>query len=226
MNLFFFGVYPYLAGTIFLLGSIFRYEREQDGWTSYSSQLLASKRYMLWASNLWHVGILLLFLGHFVGMLTPFWEWLGVGVLVHEWIAMVAGITFGIVAMIGGTLLLLRRYLNSRVRANTRFNDLVVLIWILITLLLGLGTEYITIPALLHGNTAIMSNLEAYVQSIATFRPDPAQLNAIPWIFKVHILFGMTVFLIFPFTRLVHIWTVPLNYLVRRYQIVRARRMA
>ncbi len=224
MNLFFFGVYPYVAGTIFLLGSILRYERDQDGWGSYSSQLLASKRYMLWSSNLWHIGIVLLFLGHFVGLLTPAWRWLGVGVLMHEWIAMAAGVIFGIMAMIGGILLLLRRYLNSRVRANTRWNDLVVLIWILITLILGLSTEFITIPALLHGNTAIMSGLEAYVQSIATFRPDPAQLNAVPVIFKIHMLFGMTVFLIFPFTRLVHIWTVPLNYLLRRPQIVRARR--
>lgn len=219
-----FGVYPYIAGTIFLVGSIVRYEREQDGWGSYSSQLLASRGYMLWASNLWHIGILMLFLGHFVGLLTPVFRWLGVAPLLHEWIAMLAGVSFGAIAMIGGVLLLLRRFFNARVRANSRFNDFFILIWVLLTLLLGLGTEASTIPALLHGDAATLQLLEAYVHGIASFRPDPDVIAGIPLIYKVHLLFGMTVFLLFPFTRLVHIWTVPLNYLTRRYQIVRARR--
>ncbi len=223
-NYIFFGVYPYLAGTVFLVGSLLRYEFDQAGWSTYSTQLLASRRYMLWASNLWHVGILLVFGGHFIGMLTPVFEWLRVPAIAHQWIAFTAGTAFGTIAMIGGLMLLLRRYVNPSVRAAGRFSDLLILVWLLVTLGLGLGTQAITLPDLLHGNVANMDIFRAYLEGLATFRPHPALLMQIPIIFKVHMLFGMTVFLLFPFTRLVHIWTVPLNYLVRRYEIVRARR--
>lgn len=224
MNLVLFGVYPYLAGTIFLLGSILRYEREQDGWSAYSSQLLAPRRYMLWASNLWHVGIILIFLGHFVGMLTPFFEWIGVPPLTHQWIAFTAGTTFGAVAMLGGVMLLLRRAMNSHVRAAGRFNDLFILVWLCVTLGFGLGTQVVTVHDLLIGNVANMDVFRAYLQGLVIFHPNPSLLIGIPLIYKIHMLLGMTVFLLFPFSRLVHIWTVPLNYLTRQYQIVRARR--
>lgn len=225
MNLLLFGVYPYLAGTVFLLGSILRYEREQDGWSAYSTQLLASRSYMMWASNLWHIGILLIFAGHFVGMLTPFFEWLGVPPITHQWIAFTAGTSFGAIAMLGGVMLLLRRFLNPHVRAAGRFGDLFILLWLLVTLGLGLGTQVRTVQDLLAGNVANMELFRSYLQGIVIMHPDPSLVRGVPLIYKVHMLFGMTVFLLFPFTRLVHIWTVPLNYLVRRYQIVRARRV-
>lgn len=226
MNFLLFGVYPYIAGTIFLLGSALRYEREQDGWGAYSTQLLASRRYMLWASNLWHIGVLIIFAGHFVGMLTSFFEWLGVPPLAHQWIAFVTGTTFGIIAMLGGVMLLLRRVLNPRVRATGRFSDLFILLWLLVTLILGLGTQIQTVRDLLHGNVANMDIFRRYLQGLVMLRPDPALIRGVPLIYKIHMFFGMTVFLLFPFTRLVHIWTVPLNYIGRRYQIIRARRTA
>ncbi len=225
-NSIFFGVYPYLAGTVFLVGSILRYEFDQAGWTTYSTQLLASRRYMMWASNLWHIGILFVFAGHFIGMLTPIFEWLHVPAVTHQWIAFSAGTTFGVVAMLGGVMLLLRRYVDPSVRAAGRFSDMLILVWLLVTLGLGLGTQAITLPELLRGNVANMDIFRMYLEGLVTLRPDPALLIHIPVLYKVHMLFGMTVFLLFPFTRLVHIWTVPLNYLVRRYEIVRARRTA
>ena len=177
MNLALFGIYPYLAGSVFLVGSLLRYEREQDGWGAYSSQLFGSRTYMLWASNLWHIGILLVFLGHFFGMVTPVFEWLRVPPLAHQWIAFAAGTTFGSLAMLGG-------------------------------------------------NAGDMETFQAYLQSLVLLHPDPGLLSAVPLIYRIHMLCGMTVFLLFPFTRLVHIWTVPFNYLTRRYQLVRARRTA
>ena len=226
MNLIVFGVYPYLAGTVFIVGSLLRYEREQDGWGAYSSQLLGSRRTMVWASNLWHAGILLVFLGHFVGMLTPFFEAVGVPPLAHQWIAFTAGTAAGTIAMIGGVMLLCRRFFNSRVRAASRFSDFFILLWLLATLGIGLATQAVTARDLVNGNVGSMTIFEAYLHSLATLRPHPALLAPVPMIYKVHMFFGMTVFLLFPFTRLVHIWTVPFNYLVRRYQIVRARRTA
>lgn len=226
MNLVLFGVYPYLAGTVFIVGSLLRYEREQDGWGAYSSQLLGSRRTMLWASNLWHAGILLVFCGHFVGMATPIFELIGVPPLTHQWIAFSAGTGAGTIAMIGGVMLLFRRFFNSRVRAASRFSDFFILFWLLVTLGLGLVTQASTVRELLQGSVGNMKIFQAYVQGLAILRPQPALLAPVPMIYKIHMLFGMTVFLLFPFTRLVHIWTVPLNYLVRRYQIVRARRAA
>lgn len=226
MNFALFGIYPYLAGSVFLVGSLLRYEREQDGWGAYSSQMLGSRTYMLWASNLWHIGILLVFLGHFFGMVTPVFEWLGVPPLAHQWIAFAAGTAFGSLALLGGVLLLLRRFLNSRVRAASRFSDLFILVWLLITLSLGLGTQWLTLHDLLGGNVGDMKTFQAYLQGLVLLRPDPELLSAVPLVYRIHMLCGMTVFLLFPFTRLVHIWTVPFNYLTRRYQLVRARRTA
>lgn len=226
MNFMLFGIYPYLAGTVFLIGSLLRYEREQDGWGAYSSQLLGSRTYMLWASNLWHIGVLVVLLGHFFGMVTPVFEWLGVPPLAHQWIAFSAGTAFGSIAMIGGVMLLLRRFANSRVRAASHVSDLLILLWLLATLALGLGTQWLTLSGLLRGSVGDMTLLRGYVQSLVLLRPDPALLSTVPLIYKLHILSGITVFLLFPFTRLVHIWTVPVNYLTRRYQIVRARRTA
>ena len=179
---------------------------------------------MMWASNLWHVGILVVFLGHFFGMLTPVFEWMGVAPVPHQWLAFIAGTSFGAIAMIGGVMLLLRRFLNPRVRAASRFGDLFILIWLLVTLGLGLFTQVHTVRDLLHGDVANMYIFRAYLQGLATLHPNPTLLINVPIIYKIHMLFGMTVFLLFPFTRLVHIWTVPLNYVIRRYQIVRARR--
>ncbi len=226
MNLMLFGVYPYLAGTVFLVGSLLRYEREQDGWGAFSTQLLGSRRTMLWASNLWHAGVLLVLTGHFVGMLTPFFDIIGVPPLTHQWIAFSSGTAAGTIAMIGGVMLLFRRFFNSRVRAASRFSDFFILFWLLLTLGLGLATQALTVRDLLQGSVGYMTIFEAYLQGLAVLHPDPSVLASVPLIYKLHMLFGMTVFLLFPFTRLVHIWTVPLNYLVRRYQIVRARRTA
>jgi len=222
-NLFFFGIYPYIAGTVFLVGSAIRYDREQYGWTSSSSQLLGSRRDLRWGSNLWHVGILFIFAGHFVGLLTPIFAWLGVGPLPHQWLAAIAGVTFGLVALVGGLLLLRRRLFNAKVRAAGRTNDVFILLWLLATLALGLSTQMVTVPDLLAGHVANMEILSRYLKGIVAFQPHPALLAHIPLVYRVHMFLGMTVFLVFPFTRLVHIWTVPVNYLVRPYQMVRAK---
>ena len=224
---FFYGVYPYLAGTIFLLGSLVRFEREQYTWKSDSSQLL-SGRYLRAGSNLFHVGILAIFAGHFVGLLTPHavFRALGVSDLAHQYIAIGAGAVFGSLCMMGGVILLLRRLLNRRVRVNSRFMDIFILAWLLATLSLGLSTLPVSIGHASHGDPGAMLALATWAQSIVTFQPNPAAIAGVDTIFKVHLFFGMTVFLLFPFSRLVHIWSMPIGYLVRAYQVVRTKRKA
>lgn len=229
MNLesFLYGVYPYLAGTVFLIGSWIRFDREQYTWKTDSTQLL-SKRNMRLASNLFHIGIIAIFFGHLIGLLTPHSVFLALGVsdMAHQNLAIAAGSIFGTLCLIGGTMLWLRRVTNPRVRAAGRRMDVFILSWILLTLLLGLSTIPVSMNHAAHGNPGVMIALAEWAQSVVTFRADPSLLKDVDLIFKIHLFFGMTLFLLFPFSRLVHIWSVPLGYLGRAYQIVRTKRLA
>jgi nitrate reductase gamma subunit len=227
MNLhnFLYGVYPYIALSVFLLGSWVRFDREQYSWKSDSSQLL-SKANLRLGSNLFHIGILAIFGGHLVGLLTPHHVFTGLGVsdMAHQMVAIWAGSIFGLCCLLGGTILWLRRMTNARVSATSRRSDKFILTWLLMTLLMGLSTIPVSIGHANAGNPSVMIALADWVQSILSLRPAPALLDNVDLIFKVHLFFGMTVFLVFPFTRLVHVWSAPFSYLSRPYQIVRSKR--
>jgi len=222
---FLYGIYPYIALTVFLLGSWLRFDREQYSWKSDSSQLL-SKANMRLGSNLFHVGIIAIFFGHAVGLLTPHsvFKALGVSDMAHQMIAIWAGSIFGGMCLLGGVILWLRRMLNARVSAASRGSDKFILTWLLITLLIGLSTIPVSISHATHDNPGVMIALAEWVQSIIYLHPDPSLLNGVDTIFKVHLFFGMTVFLVFPFTRMVHVWSAPFGYIGRPYQIVRSKR--
>ncbi len=228
MNLhdFFFGVYPYLAGTVFILGNWLRFDREQYTWKSDSSQLL-SKKYMRVASNMFHIGIICIFFGHLGGLLTPHSWVLAAGItdLAHQYMAMILGIIFGLTCLTGGIMLWLRRLYNRRIRATSRLRDIFILGWIMATLLLGLSTIPVSWGHAGHNDPATMIALTTWAQSIVTFSPVPAAIAGVHLAFKVHVVMGMTIFLLFPFTRLVHVWSVPVQYLGRAYQIVRLKRV-
>lgn len=220
-----YGVYPYIALVIFAMGSWIRFDHEQYTWKSDSSQLL-SKRYMRFASNVFHIGMLGIFFGHLVGLLTPheFIRGLGVSDMAHQGIAIFAGTIFGLMVLLGGCILWLRRMFNKRVRAASRWMDINILGWLLLTACLGLSTIPFSIGHAEHGDASVMINLANWVQSVVTLQPQPELIKNVDTVFKVHIFFGLSVFLFFPFTRLVHIWSAPVGYLFRAYQIVRAKR--
>lgn len=227
MNLhnFIYGVYPYIALSVFLFGSLVRFDREQYTWKSDSSQLLA-KANMRVASNLFHIGVLAIFAGHAVGLLTPHgvFRALGVSDMAHQMIAIWAGTIFGTLCLIGGAMLWVRRIFNTRVSVVSRGSDKFILTWLLITLMLGLSTIPVSIGHANEGNPGVMIALAEWVQSIVYLHPNPALLTEVDTIFKVHLFFGMTVFLVFPFTRMVHVWSAPFGYVARPYQIVRTKR--
>lgn len=218
-----FGWYPYLCLTVFLVGSWLRFDREQYSWRSGSSQLLR-RRQLSWGSNLFHVGILIIFMGHFVGLLTPIWvfDTIGISHEFKQWMAIVVGGVAGIACFIGITLLVHRRLLDSRIRKTSSFGDIAVLLMLYAQLTLGL----LTIPiSLNHLDGGEMVRFMTWAQGILTLQPGVSSLiaEANP-IFKLHLFLGMTIFLVFPFTRLVHIWSAPIWYLGRRgYQVVRSR---
>ncbi len=220
-----FGIYPYICLAVFFLGSLIRFDRDQYTWKSDSSQLLRTGS-LRWGSNLFHAGVLILFFGHFVGMLTPhalYEHFMSAGA--KQIMAIVVGGVAGLMGIIGLSLLLHRRLTDPRIRATSKTSD-IVLLWLLwIQLALGLATIPLSAQ---HLDGSMMMKLAEWGQRIVTFRSGGVELLAeAGWIFKLHMFLGMSVFLIFPFTRLVHVWSGfgTLAYVLRPYQLVRARRL-
>lgn len=224
LHQFVFGIYPYIALTIFLVGSLLRFEREQYGWKSESSQLLHSGALRL-GNILFHLGIIGLFFGHLVGLLTPVavWDALGVTHSFKQVFAMTMGGILGVCCLVGIIILLHRRLSSERLAANTTWRDKLVLVWILATLLLGLTTIFVSAQHL-DGHEMVL--LMTWAQHVITFKGDAASyvIAASP-VFKLHLFMGMTLFVIFPFTRLVHVWSGfgAVTYLGRAWQLVRPR---
>lgn len=223
LNHILFGWYPYLCLTVFLVGSVVRFDREQYTWRAGSSQLLR-RRQLIWGSNLFHVGILVIFLGHFAGLLTPIWvfEALGISHSFKQGMAIVVGGIAGIACLVGLVMLIQRRMSDPRIRVTSSASDILVLLLLLAQLLLGLGTISVSLAHLDGGE---MVKFMAWAQGILTLQPGAANYVAdVHPVFKLHLVLGMTLFLIFPFTRLVHIWSAPVWYLGRSgYQVVRRR---
>ena len=222
---FLFGLYPYICLSVFLLGSLIRFDRDQYTWKSDSSQLLKAGQMRL-GSNLFHIGVLFLFFGHLVGMLTPhmvYEHFISAGS--KQLMAMVSGGIAGTLGFIGVTVLLHRRLTEPRIRINSKTSDIVLLVLLWLQLALGLATIPLSGQ---HMDGGMMMNLAGWAQHIVTFQPGATELLAeAGWLFKMHMFLGMSIFFIFPFTRLVHVWSGfgAAAYLTRPYQVVRARRM-
>jgi nitrate reductase gamma subunit len=215
--------YPYVCFTTFLVGSLIRFDREPYSWRAGSSQMLR-KRQFRWGSNLFHVGILFLFAGHFVGLLTPTPVYtLIMSVPQKQMMAIVSGGLAGAACFVGLSLLLHRRLVDPRIRQTSTWMDIAILAILWLQLALGL----VTLPlSLHHSDGSVMLILAHWAQGIAFLHPiDATELQAVAWPYLVHLVLGMTIFLIFPFSRLVHIWSAPVWYLGRPgYQVVRTRR--
>jgi nitrate reductase gamma subunit len=214
--------YPYVCLTVFLLGSLIRFEREPYTWRASSSQILR-KRQLRWGSNLFHVGILFLLLGHTVGLLTPTAVYIQVmTVETKQLVAVAAGGVAGVICFVGLTMLLHRRLFDVRIRATSSVMDIAILALLWIQLALGLLTLPFSIG---HRDGSVMLILSHWAQGIVTLHPvDARTLQGLDWPYLAHLVLGMTLFLVFPFSRLVHIWSAPVWYVGRRgYQIVRKR---
>jgi nitrate reductase gamma subunit len=224
INYIVFGWYPYFCLTTFLVGSWLRFDREQYTWRSGSSQLLR-RRQLFWGSNLFHIGVLVIFLGHSGGLLTPVWIFEAIGIThgAKQWIAIIVGGVSGAMAFIGLTLLVHRRLFDSRIRKTSAFGDIAILLILYVQLILGLSTIFVSLQ---HLDGEEMVKFMTWAQGILILRPGVSSLILdVHPLFKLHLFLGMTIFLVFPFTRLVHIWSAPIWYIGRRgYQVVRTRR--
>ncbi len=214
-NLLLFGVYPYIALAICLIGSWARFDWSQYTWRAGSSQMLDGKG-MRMASNLFHVGIIFVLAGHF----TPHAIYHHViSTENKQLLAMVSGGVFGILCLIGLIMLIKRRMTNPRIRATSSTSDIMILFVLLAQLILGLLT---IVASTQHLDGSVMVLLGDWAQSVVTLQPIRAAEAIAPVgiIYKLHVFLGVT---LFPFTRLVHIVSAPIWYLGRRYQIVRQK---
>ena len=222
LNVFFYDIYPYICATVFFLGSWLRYDYGQYTWRASSSQML-DKKGMRFASNVFHIGIIGIFFGHLFGLLTPHWMYEPfLAIATKQKLAMMAGGVFGLMTLVGGFLLLKRRLFNPRIRVTSTRADIVILGILVLQASLGLIS---IIFSMQHLDGIGMMKLVGWAQAVVTFHGGASQhLDGVAFIYRVHMVLGMTLFLLFPFCRLVHIWSAPVEYLTRRYQLVRNRR--
>ncbi len=224
MHGFIFGIYPYIALSVLLIGSIARYERDPFTWKSSSSQLLRRKQLIL-GSVLFHVGVLIIFFGHLFGLLTPLAiiDALGISHEAKQILAMGVGGIAGVMALSGGIILIHRRLADPRIRATSSMMDILILSLLLLQLFLGLLTILVSLQ---HLDGVEMVKFMRWAQAIFTFDPRAASYTeGTSVLFELHIFLGLTIFLLFPFSRLVHMLSAPVRYLWRPgYQIVRSRK--
>ena len=230
MHNFLFGIFPYIALGVGIMGTIARYERDPFTWKTSSSQLLRRKQLVI-GSILFHVGVLVIFFGHLIGLLTPIqvFDALGISHGAKQLLAVVAGGVAGVMALVGGLMLAHRRWSDPRIRQTSSFWDMAILLMLLVQLVLGLGTIFVSLG---HLDGHEMTKFMSWAQGIFTFDGAAAGYNAdVALVFKLHLILGLLIIAVFPFTRLVHIvsgFAAPLRFLLTRpgYQIVRSRRSA
>jgi len=210
-------VYPYIALTVFVAGHSYRYVTDRYNWNSRSSELI-DKDSLRYGIIVFHVGIILTFFGHFFGLLTP-QSWLdqvGFTAEMHHSVAIYAGMLYGTIAFIGLALLLRRRSTRARVYINSSINDFIVLILLMVVVVLGTYNTFFQ-------RADVLYTVAPWIRGIVIFRPDPELIADVPWSYKMHILAALTLLGYSPFSRLIHIWSIPLAYLVRPYISFRRR---
>ena len=209
-------IYPYIALTIFVVGHIYRYNTDQLGWTAKSSELL-EKRSLWWGSMLFHAGILAVVGGHISGLLIPkaFFESIGVNEQMYHMAAVYGGGPAGLVTLAGILILTLRRFGNDRVFAVSSAADLIVVILVLIEVSLGLASTITNV--LSTGSFDYRETIGPWFRGLLFLQPAASFMAAVPLVFKLHVVVGFGIFAMWPFTRLVHVWSMPIEYINRAY---------
>jgi nitrate reductase gamma subunit len=212
LDIFLWAVLPYVAITLFVVGHIYRYLRDGITWTSQSSEIL-EKNWLRWGSMLFHYGVILVLAGHFIGLIIPksWHEAMGLSEGSYHLIAVLAGIPAGLITLVGLLILIARRSSIRRVLAITSFSDWVVLFVLLGTVIFGLLSTLSNIG----GGFDYRENIAPWLRGILTLRPEPNLMAQVPMLFKIHIIFVMLLVAIWPFTRLVHVLSLPISFIWR-----------
>ncbi|MGC4152330.1 MAG: respiratory nitrate reductase subunit gamma [Propionicimonas sp.] len=217
------GVVPYLVALTLIAGLIWRYRYDQFGWTTRSSQLYESRLLRI-ASPLFHFGLLMVLGGHLLGLLVPkAWTDLVITQDTYHFIALSAGTLAGVATLVGIALLIYRRRTTGPVFLATTRNDKLMYVILTAAIVFGLIATLTGdhTPTGEHHN--YRETVSIWFRSLLVFQPNIEAMAAATWQFKVHILIGLALFALVPFSRLVHAFTVPLHYLFRPYVVYRSR---
>ncbi|HBI8771130.1 TPA: respiratory nitrate reductase subunit gamma [Staphylococcus aureus] len=224
LNQFLWVIFPYLCLVVFVAGHIARYRYDKFSWTAKSSELIERKR-LMWGSLLFHLGIIPVFFGHVVGLLIPK-SWMdAVGVSEHLYHigAVYIGSIFGIITLIGMFLLTARRVTTKSIRRLSSASDIFVNFLLLLIVFMGCYATLVT--NIQHPDFNYRTSLSIWFRQLFMLKPDASLMSGVPIAFKMHILLGFTIMACWPFTRLVHVWSIPLTYINRRYIIYRKNKV-
>ena len=217
INTLFFGVWPYVALAIMIVGHIWRYKTDQYGWTTRTSQL-SEKDILLWASPVFHIGVLMVVGGHILGLCIPksLTTRLGVPEGVYHTLAAAMGLVAGLVLLVGLSGLLARRFfLKSRARLVTRPGDVVMYVLLAVQMVLGLWQTLGYTAMALKPGFDYRESVSVWFRSIFTLNPDVALMGSAPLVFQLHAVAAFAFLAVWPFSRLVHLWSAPVAYLAR-----------
>ncbi|WP_018758390.1 respiratory nitrate reductase subunit gamma [Paenibacillus terrigena] len=221
-NQFLWVIYPYMILIIFLVGLYYRYQTDQFGWTAKSSEMLEKKK-LRWGSNLFHIGIILVFFGHVGGILIPktWLEALGVSDHLYHTMALSIGSAAGLLTLIGCIILVIRRFSDVRIRRTSSFGDMLSIVLLTLIVVVGMAATLFNMTG--SSEFDYRETIGPWLRGVIVFMPDYTLMNTVPVIFKVHIILGLALFAVFPFTRLVHMLSLPIKYLKRSYVVYRKR---
>jgi nitrate reductase gamma subunit len=216
-------IFPYICIAVFIVGHIFRYRTDQFSWTAKSSEFIEKKQLMI-GSLLFHIGIIPVIMGHVSGLAIPK-SWLhAVGVNDHLYHigAIYIGGFFGFVTLAGMIILTSRRFTKSTVRKLSSTSDLIVNVILLFIVFMGIYATLVTNAV--QPDFDYRTSISVWFRNLFILQPDASYMLNVPMSFKIHVVTGFLIFALWPFTRLVHVWSVPLNYVGRSYILYRKNR--
>ena len=221
MNTFLWVVVPYAALAVFVLGHAWRWRTDQMGWSTHTSQVLESRILRL-GSPLFHLGMLMVVGGHALGLMVPasWTEAIGVSEDTYHWVSLIAGGTAGVMLTVGLALLVARRLVNGRVRRVTTGMDKVLYGWLVAVILLGMSTK---VGSLLGHGHDYREDVSVWFRGIFALDPSAELMASAPLVYQLHALVAFGLLALWPFTRLVHVFSIPLAYLWRPYVVYRKR---
>lgn len=223
LNQFVWVIFPYLCIVIFIVGHIFRYRYDQFNWTAKSSEFIEKKRLMV-GSLLFHIGIIPVIMGHIAGLGIPksWMSALGVSEPLYHTGALFIGGFFGFVTLTGMILLTSRRFTLRTIRQLSSTTDLIVNALLLFIVFMGMYATLVTNQV--QPDFDYRETISVWFRGLFVLAPDASFMSSVPMSFKIHVLSGFVIFALWPFTRLVHVWSVPLNYARRSYILYRKHR--
>jgi nitrate reductase gamma subunit len=213
---------PYAAIAVFIVGHLWRYRYDKFGWTTRSSQTYEN-RLLRWGSPMFHVGILMVIAGHVVGLLVPR-EWLyaiGISEEIYHFGATFLGTAAAVLTLAGLAILIYRRRTVGPVFLATTVMDKVMYVFLGVTLLFG--TLATLVYQVFGEGFHYRETVSPWIRSILFFQPQPELMLEVPLLFQIHVLSAFALFALWPFTRLVHVFSAPLGYLTRPYIVYRSR---